>query len=287
MKKSVAKETDTIVSLARTRTPDEMKEYLYQRFMEDMGIFNRLVMERRQAHDWLRKQLPIIPLLKKVKELYADLESDGYLKKDMSLFEHDRIRRWITSQSRKEYADIMKGLHNKKGLRYDEVFRKWVRAYTINYESMISQYLVELALKISGKRISNNAKVLGTLKSYRQGKYSDLFKSLIPHVRNSIQHQDFIIDPKQPKITFYDRRKQPMSFTLEEYSQVVYESFFLTQSFDIADFDLRKNILDILLDAVNVVNGYIKKRRLKLSPREEGGLSILDLALLIKTGKIS
>lgn len=286
MKKSIAKETETFVSIVKKMTPDEMEKYLHQRFKEDMAVFERLVTEQRKAHDWLRKQATISPLLEKIEKFYADLVSDGYIQKDMSLFEHNKIKNWIDSQSRDEYVSIMNELENKKKLHYGEIFRKWNRAYVINYESMIDQYLAEPAQKISGKSLFDKAKILEVLKKYKQGKHFDLFRSLVPQVRNSIQHQDFIIDPKQPKITFYDRKKPPMPFAINEYAEIFYESFFLAQSFDVANFDLKKDILDILLDSIKVVDDFIKKQGLKLSPREEGGLSILDYALLIKTGKI-
>jgi hypothetical protein len=286
MKESITKETETVVSIAKKMTPDEMEKYLHQRFKEDMGVFKRLVTEQRKAHDWLRKQAAISPLLEKVEKFYADVVSDGYIQKYMSLFEHDKIKNWIGSQSRDEYVNIMHELENKENIQYAEIFRKWNRAYAINYESTISKYLIEPAQKVSAKPILTKAKVLDVLKSYKQGKYSDLFRSLIPHVRNSIQHQHFVIDPKQPKITFYDRRETPMSFTIQEYAKIFYESFFLTQSFDVAYFDLQKDIVDMLLDSISVVDDFLKKQGLKLSPREEGGLSILDYALLIKTGKI-
>jgi len=61
--------------------------------------------------------------------------------------------------------------------------------------------------------------------------------------------------------------------------------FFLILAFDIAWFDLRLGIIDILLEAIDTVDDYFKKQKDKLK-QDEFGPSILDWALLIKTGKI-
>jgi len=287
LKKISRGEIDAIVSAAKKMTPDEMSEYLQNRFRNDLKVFNRLVKEHRETHDWARTKPEISPLLEKVKDFYADLVSDGYIKKDFSLFKYDKTRNWKTSQSRTEFVGILKELDSGSGEDYARTFRKWNRAYVINYESIVSEYLVEPAQKIGGHPISDKARAIEILQKYKDGKHFDLFRSIVPLIRNSIQHQDFIIDPKQPKITFYDRKKTPMSLTIEEYSKIFWESYFLTMSFDIGAFDLKNDILDVLLEATNIVEEYLKKCGLKLKIREEGGLSILDLALLIKTGKVT
>lgn len=287
LKKTSRGEIDALVSAAKKMTPDEMSEYLQNRFRNDLKVFNRLVKEHRETHDWARTKPEISSLLEKVKDFYADLVSDGYIKKDFSLFKYDKTKNWKTSQSRAEYVGILKELDSSSGEDYARTFRKWNRAYVINYESIVREYLVEPAQKISGRPVSYSARVIEILREYKDGKHSDLFRSLVPLIRNSIQHQDFIIDPKQPKITFYDRKKPPLSLTIEEYAKIFWESYFLTMSFDIGEFDLKNGILDILLEATNLVEEYLKKHGQKLKIREEGGLSILDLALLIKTRKIS
>ena len=106
------------------------------------------------------------------------------------------------------------------------------------------------------------------------------------HQRTSPENQDFIIDPKEPKITFYDRKKTPLTMTLEQYEEIFIESFFLMLAFDIQEFELVQDILDIFIEETKIVSEFIKKNYLKLSYTCERGLSILDLAVLIKTGKI-
>jgi hypothetical protein len=199
--------------------------------------------------------------------------------------EKDKIREWKLGQSRAEYVSILNDLDQKKNKEYTEIFTKWNRAYVANYETMFYTYLVEPAQEISGRKIGSNARVLDILMSYKERKHSEVFRSLIPQIRNSIQHQDFIIDPKQPKITFYDKNKSPLALTLEEYARIFWESFFLSLAFDVAYFDLRKDIVKFLLEAINTVDEFLKAHELKLLPQKEGGLSILDLALLIREGK--
>lgn len=210
---------------------------------------------------------------------------DGYIKKDLSLFERDKIEQWKSSQSRDEFVSLLKELDETQYRDYQKVFRNWNRAYANQYETIFNMYLIKPAQKISSRRISTKTRVLNTLKSYREEKHSELFSSLIPQIRNSIQHQDFIIDPKQPKITFYDKRKPPLTLTIKEYSKIFWESFFLVLAFDIACFDLTSNLIEIILESIDILNDYLKKHGKKLV-EDKFGLSILDLALLIKSGKI-
>lgn len=51
-------------------------------------------------------------------------------------------------------------------------------------------------------------------------------------------------------------------------------------------FDLREGIINFLLEAINTVDEFLKRRGRKISPQKEGGLSILDMALLIREGKL-
>jgi len=278
-------EIDATVSMAEKLTPDEMREYLHGRFTEDFQIFRRVVSEQKEGYEWLRSQPQIKPLLGKVGVFYGDLTSDGYIKKDLSLFERDRLEEWKWSQSRDEAISFLRELDKTKYKDYQEIFRKWNRVYVNEYETLCKEYLVKPAQKICGRRIENKTRVLNTLSSYREGKHAKLFKSLVPQIRNSIQHQDCIIDPKEPKITFYDRKKVPLTLTLEEYAEIFWECFFLTLAFDIAWFDLRYEIIGIMLEAIKIVDDFFKKQGSRLVPVKEG-LSILDWALLIESGKI-
>lgn len=284
-RKAKKNEIDTIVNVSKKMTPDEFQEYLHNRFTEDLQVFKRLIVEEKKRKQSIRNQPEIKPLLKKVENFYDDLISDAYVKKDFSLFESDKFEEWKWSQSRNEAVSLLKELEKTHFNNYQKIFRKWNRVYANEYETIINTYLMEPARKICGKRIRNKARVLKTLSSYKNGKHAELIRSLIPQIRNSIQHQDFIINPKQPRITFFDRNKPPLDLTLEEYSEIFWEPFFLMLAFDTAWFDLRIGIVEILLEEIDIVDEYLKKHNYKLVPNKDS-LSILDMALLIKSGKM-
>ena len=284
LRRAKKSEIEAIVNISKKMTPNEFQEYIKKRFSEDFLVFKRLIQEQKEDFQSIRDQPPIKGLLENVKNFYNDLISDGHIKKDFSLFESDKLEEWKWSQSRDEATSLLRELETKHE-NYQEVFRKCNRVYANQYETLSNEYLVKPAQNILGKCISNKARVLKTLSSYKERKYVELFRNLIPQIRNSIQHQDFLIDPKQPKITFYDRNKSPLTLTLEEYSQTLLGVFFLILAFDIAWFDLRLGIIDILLEAIDTVDDYFKKQKDKLK-QDEFGPSILDWALLIKTGKI-
>ena len=81
------------------------------------------------------------------------------------------------------------------------------------YETIFPEYLTEPAQNIRRKRTRNKSLLLKTLLEYKNGKYTELYSCLNPQIRNSIQHQDFFIDPKKPEITFYDRNKPPLTLS--------------------------------------------------------------------------
>lgn len=61
----------------------------------------------------------------------------------------------------------------------------------------------------------------------------------------------------------------------------------MTLAFDMAEFDLRSGILDILIEAVDVVDNFLKTHDVNVrAPKGEPGLSLLDWATFIKSGKI-
>ena len=279
-------EIKTLSAIFRKMNPKEIKSYLHDRFMKDMKVYSRLVKEQEDTYKWLRNQPDIRPILEKINIFYADLVTDGHVNKDLTLFEQDEIEEWKFGQSREEYTEILDNLKKKNRKNYFEIFRQLNRAYVVNYETIIDIYLKELAQKIVGKKIRNKGQVLNALNLYRDGKHTNIFRSLIPQIRNSIQHQDFIIDPKQEKITFYDRKKQPLFLTMKEYTDIFWESFLLSLTFDVADFDLKKGIIRYLLDAINTVDEFLKAREIEISEVDRGKLSILDMALLIKAGKL-
>jgi len=285
-KRQSSSEIKRIVAIAKKSTPDEFKQYLASSFEKDLLLLKRLVTERRKSAESIRKGPEIQPLLKKIEKFYADLINDEYIKKNLSLFKGTNLENYKLGQAREEQTSFLKELET--GVKdYKEFFHKANRAYTINYEALCNTYLIPLAQKVSGRSIRNKSKVIDTLSSYKNRKHEELFKSLIPQIRNSVSHEDSFIDPKLPKITFYDRKKPPLTFTLEEYANIVWEGVFLSLAFDIAEFDLKSGILDILIESIDIVRDYATKHDLKFVRGKEAPLSLLDWALLIKTGRIS
>jgi len=283
--KPIPSEIDRVVAMADAMTYDEMGKAISERFEKDLQLLKRLVMEQRERHEWARKKPEIQQMLEKVEKFYADLIADGYVKKDLNLLKKRGFEDYKLGQAREEVASLLQELKicDKD---YKEAFRKANRAYLINYETLCDSHLAALAQKISGLPIRNKARILYTVSSYRDKKHEELFRSLIPQVRNAISHQNFVIDPKQPKVTFYDRGKTPLTLTIEEHASIFWESFYLALAFDIAEFDLKSGILDIIIEAVDIVDDYAKKHGLKFVRGKEAPLTLLDWAALIKSGRI-
>lgn len=282
--KKTPSEIDTIATLSEKMTAEELNEYISLRFEKNLETFKNLVNEEKDRIEQIREDPSIKYLLQKAKNFYEDLIADGYVKKDFSLFKGETLKFYKLHQARDESVSLLEEIRKINPKYYKTIFRKLNRFYVINYEALFRSYLVELAQKVSGRCISNNSKVLFILSSYKNGKHKELFRSLIPQIRNSIQHQDFIVDPKQPQIIYYDRIKPPLKLDIDGFIELCYELFFLHIVFDITHFDLISGLLDILIEAVDVVNDFIKKHNLKLV--RGGALSILDWATLIKSGKI-
>lgn len=284
-KKEKKSEIDLLANIAQKMNPDELQEYLHKKFSDDLQYFKRIISEQIERTSWTRNQPEVEPILEKVQDFYNGLISDGYLEKDFSLFNEDNLESWKWGQSREEAVSLLRELDESNYDNYHDVFRKWNRVYVNIYETIFPEYLTEPARKICNRQIRNKTRILKTLSEYKNGKFEELFSYLNPHIRNSIQHQDFIIDPKHPKITFHDRMKPPLSLSLEDYSTIFWGLFFLTRAFDTAWFDLRLGIIEILLEEIDTVDEFFKNSDYKLVPKE-GGLSLLDYALLIKSGKI-
>lgn len=285
--KDTSSEIEKIVAMAKRMTPDELSSSIRSKFRKDLQLFKRLVTEQREKTERIRNIPEIKGLLKKVESFYENLIADGYVKKDLSLLKGSNLESYKISQAREEATSIFKELRNTKNVHYKETFRKLNRVYVINYETLIDSYLVEVAQKILGRQVKSKGEALATILSYREGKHKELFRCLIPQIRNSIQHSDLLINPKKPKITFYDRtgRKPPLELSLDEYAEIFWESFYLVLAFDITDLDLMSTILNIFIEAIDVVDTFLKKHDLKLV-KDEFAPSLMDWAVLIKSGKI-
>ena len=287
VKEKETSEINLVLKMTEKMTPDEIVEYGKARFHEDLGVLKRLINEQREKIEEVRNNPDIQPLLSKVRILYNDLIADGYLKKDLFMFERGQLDAYKTSQARQEVTCLLDELAGRSEKDYKTVFRKMNRVYAINYETIIKTYLAELALKLSGKKDLEKGCILEKLSKYKNGKHAEVFQSLIPQIRNSIQHADYMIDPKTPIITFFDKKKPALSYTLEEYSKILWEPWLLTIAFDIATFDMVKVFYYYLIEQIDIVNDFIKEKGCKWVASEEAPFSILDWATLIKTGKIS
>ena len=114
-------EIERVVAMAKRTTPEEFKEFTSSTFEKDLQFFKRLVTEQRRRHAWARKKTAIQHLLKKVEDFYDDLIIDGYIKKDLSLFEGSNLEAYKVGQAREEETSLLKELRiGDKG--YKEVF---------------------------------------------------------------------------------------------------------------------------------------------------------------------
>lgn len=265
--------------------PEEMGSYIGSRFEKDLGTYKRLISEEKERFNKIRNTAGIQPLLIKVRTMYEDLIADGYLKKDYDMFRHEAIEYSKSSQARKEAASLLKELEGKQE-HYKIIFGKGNRVYVILYENLIQSYLVPLAQRLNGKPIVDKAKVLDALIKYKGGKHAEVFRSLIPQIRNSIQHVDCFIDKKKPQITFYDRRKEPLILAVEEYWAILFEAFLLAIAFDIVTFDITYPFYEYFIEQLDVVQEYLKKNGLKYKRSDNAPLSLLDWATQIKSGKV-
>lgn len=278
-------EIEKIITSSEKLTIDELLDYLKSRFVKDFGILKRLVYEQKERFDKVRNNKEIQQLLEKVMSLYEDLIEDKYLIKTRGMFKQSPLQTAKNSQARKDASSYLTELEEKKESNYKVIFRNWNRFYTIEYEMLIQTYLLPLAKKINKRKNVKKGRVLESLSKYKEGKHIEVFRCLIPQIRNSIQHADYVINPKEPIITFYDRKKSPLSVSLDDYYKIVWESFFLTLAFDIAVFDLEFGIYEYIIRELDFLQEYGKKHNLKFISKKEAPLSLLDWALLIKSKK--
>ena len=276
-------ESEIIIKLSERMTADELQKYFSSRFEDDLLFFKRVVTEEKERTDEIRSETALQPLLKEVKQFFDDLVSDGYVTKDLSLIKENHHELYIIGQQRDEARTILDELIEGKEKTNKEVLRKWNRLYVIYYETVLNSDLISLAEKISGKRITEKGKVLDKLKFYRNGRYADIFRSLIPQIRNSIQHRDFVIAPIKPEITFNDRNKPPLTLSMNEYYSKLSELIALSAAFDVATFDLEYSILKVLLNDIDVVYNFCKKHNLRFQKSKDSPLSLIDWASLIKS----
>jgi len=283
-KKRSSPEIDKMMAMAEKLTPDELEEFISSTFVRDLQFLKRLIMEQKEGFDQPRKLAPLQYPVKEVANLYEDLVTDGRVRKDLSLFKKQELMGYKLAQATDEAMSILEEVVARPRDDYKKVLRKWNRVYAINYETLFNTYLVGLAEKLERHPISNKSEALRAICCYRNGKYAKLLESLIPQVRNSIQHQDFMISPRRPEITFYDRNKPPLRLGMEEYGIVLSESIYLTLAFNIAYFDLRFGVINAVIEAIDIVDDFLRKHGLRL--KEGGPLSLLEWASLIKTGKV-
>lgn len=265
---------------------NEISDYASACFTEDFEVFKRLVTEQKEVYDSIRFNDGIKQLIEKVRCFYEDIISDGYLKKDPCMFERENIEADKLRQVRDEATTLVNGnLWVEAAKNYSDFFMHVNRAYALYYESLIAAYLSPLSQKIVSKPLSSKAIILEKLIEYKKGKHTELFRSLIPQIRNSIQHADYIISRTKPEITFYDQKKEPLTLSLLDYKIVFWEIWHLTIAFDIVTWDIEYPFSKYMIEQVEVVQNFLKTHDVKLIKSDNSRLSLLDWASLIKSSR--
>jgi hypothetical protein len=285
MKKKIHSEIDLIHKLSDKMTADELQQYYSSRFENDLLYFKRVVLEQKERVDSLKSFSPLQPLLERVNHFFKDLVSDGYIITDLSFNKNRSKEFYVLSQQREEAVQILHELSKGKEKSHKELFRKWNRLYVILYETVLDSNIISLAQKISETKVTSKSKVLDILKSYRQAEYTDIFECIVPQIRNSIQHRDFVIAPVKLEITFNDRNKPPLTLDTNEYYAKLTKLLDLSMAFDVVTFYLEYPILKVLLENVDIVYNFSKRHNVKFKMGKNAPLTLLDWASLIKSQK--
>jgi len=81
-------------------------------------------------------------------------------------------------------------------------------------------------------------------------------------------------------------KKKPLTLVIEEYWEILFESFLLAIAFDIATFDISYPFYEYFAEQIDIVQEHIKKNGIKFRRSDNAPLSLLDWAALIKSGKV-
>jgi hypothetical protein len=271
--------SDKIRKLRKSLSPEELEDVLVAPTSEATRFFGKLVEERQEQGRILRRDPNIARQIDNAKELFSYVVADGLARSVMELFPQPSLRSaYQTDQSHEAVAEHFDRVESKD---FHESALAMAQVYRVNFENIFREFLRPVADKIAGRATASNGDALKVLNEYKSAKYQYLFKSLVPHIRNSIDHSDFFIDDKHQTIVFRDRQKPELVLRHQTFRGIFMESFTLKLSVSAAASELTQaTTQDILRKQERVVN-FVRKHHLKLIPKE-GGPTIYEVGRLLE-----
>ncbi len=254
-------------------TPEKFGEELSAPTREANDLFRGLIEEKLKIHSDLRKSPICAPLMTQVTALLNDLVKDGLLALELKASDEDYLREIYRGAQSNDSVDAHSSHVDSNDVRESAIAMGEI--YRANYENIFKQHLLGLARKIKKSKVKSNTEALGILTDYKKGKHKELFRSLIPQIRNSIVHQDCVIDQQNRTITFNDQDKTPIVASYDEFRQVFLETIYLKLAVSVAEFELNLPIIKDILAKREAAVRAIEKYHLKVE-RREGGPSLYD-----------
>jgi len=265
--------------------PEEFDKLMESKSFEDLFLLKDFVRIMDGNHKLLLTDGNIKKSFLKIKNLYQDLIKDGLLKIDLFSFEQSTLETMKDAQARKEIFDKKESVG--KGVMPDEFFLLMNEIYSTIYETICITCLKQISEGIKGTRLITKGKMVQIVKEYKDGKYASFFKNLDHGIRNSTSHEDFYMDKKEPKITFYNRDGTVYKIlSKKEYEIIVDDLLDMLMGFDRAKWDLTKELEYDLITRLESVSDWIKKKGLKLKHSKTSKTSVYDYSEMIKKGMI-
>ncbi len=212
-------------------------------------------------------------------QLLKDLKEDGKLDLSLDTFGKSTIKSIQDMQTRdkigskfeewEKITDIQKSLH----LMCD--------IYALIYEQIGTYNLKEIAEAIKGESIVEKGYMIRIISEYRNEKYKSLFSPLKPQIRNSIDHVDYLIDNREPFITFFDRDKDPLKLSLNDFQNYIFDILFLSFSFIVAEDEFMKPFNDDVIEKLKKVKDFEENSDFKLILNGKGKLSVYEIGKLL------
>lgn len=263
-----------------TLNPDEFDKELESNSFEDIKKLKDFVKLEDENHNIVLQDDEIKIVFQEILNLYNDLIDERLLKIRLFSFELSTIESIKDSQAREEIFDKLMKIEN--GVSNNESFLLMNEIYTTLYEKICSIYLRKIAYAISRKDASRRGKRIKTISNYKSEKYKKLFSNLRSDIRNSIAHEDFLIDKKKPIINFYKDGSLYLSLTNIEYDEIIKNLINIQMGFDRARWELTKNFEYDLIERINIVEKYLKTRGVILKPSKDSKKSVYDYSEMIK-----
>lgn len=88
-------------------------------------------------------------------------------------------------------------------------------------------------------------------------------------IRNSIIHEDFLIDPEKELLSFIDEKKEPLALSYLDFASIFYEAIDLKMSFIAAEYELKKSYLEDVQDKRETAIRLAAKHGIELGPDED------------------